>query len=50
MVFVAITEILDGTGAPDEDRKMEPDIISDPGVEGGVDEPNESIEEPNPES
>ncbi|MGC2169251.1 MAG: hypothetical protein WA580_09130 [Acidimicrobiales bacterium] len=46
----AIKEVLDDAGAPDEHRKVEPDIISDPGVEGGVDEPNESTEEPDTES
>lgn len=46
----AIKEVLDDADGTDEHRKTEPDIISDPGVEGGVDEPNESTEEPDSES
>ncbi|MGA2123012.1 MAG: hypothetical protein ABSG58_01155 [Acidimicrobiales bacterium] len=40
----AIKEALDDAGTKDEDREKEPDIVSDPGIEGGVDEPNESTE------
>ena len=46
----AIKEVLDDAGAPNENRKTKPDVVSDPGVEGGVDEPNESTEEPDTES
>ena len=37
---------LEGAGT----EKARPDIISDPGVEGGVDAPNEGTEEPETES
>ncbi len=42
----AIKEVLDATDSKGRESKEEPDIISDPGVEGGVDEPNESTEGP----
>ena len=38
----ALEAILGGAGVEEE----QPDIISDPGVEGGVDVPNEEPEEP----
>ncbi|GEM_PF-4769419 len=37
---------LEGAGT----EETRPDIISDPGVEGGVDAPNESTEEPDTEN
>ncbi len=46
----AIKEVLDDADAKSDHHKVQPDIISDPGVEGGVDEPNESTEEPDTES
>jgi hypothetical protein len=46
----AIKEVLDDADTTDDDHKLDPDIISDQGVEGGVDEPNESTEEPDTES
>jgi hypothetical protein len=42
----ALKEILDGAGTEGE----LPDTISDPGVEGGVDAPNEEPEEPETEA
>jgi hypothetical protein len=42
----AIKEVLDATDDDHRESKEEPDIVSDPGVEGGVDEPNESTEDP----
>jgi hypothetical protein len=46
----AIKAILDGAGTEGEEVEMDEDFISDTGVEGGVDEPNESTEEPDSES
>jgi hypothetical protein len=46
----AIKEVLDATDSKGRESKEEPDIISDPGVEGGVDEPNESTEGPETDS
>ena len=46
----AIKEDLDATDSKGRESKEEPDIISDPGVEGGVDEPYESTEGPETDS
>ena len=46
----AIKEVLDDADVKGDHPRTQPDIISDPGVEGGVDEPNESTEEPDTES
>ncbi|MHB8189255.1 MAG: hypothetical protein ACYDHP_02270 [Ferrimicrobium sp.] len=42
----ALEAILGGAGTEGEEVEMEPDIISDPGVVGGVNAPNEETEEP----
>jgi hypothetical protein len=42
----ALEAILGGAGV----EEAQPDIISDPGVEGGVDAPNEEPEEPEAEA
>ncbi|HTT58961.1 MAG TPA: hypothetical protein VMF33_02840 [Acidimicrobiales bacterium] len=39
-----IKEVLRDAGTEDHELEAEPDVISDPGVEGGVDEPNESTD------
>lgn len=41
----ALGAILEGAGTEGEEVEMEPDIISDTGLEGGVDAPNEEPEE-----
>jgi hypothetical protein len=41
-----LAAIFEGAGV----EKAQPDIISDPGVEGGVDAPNEEPEENEPEA
>jgi hypothetical protein len=40
----AIKEVLDRAGTESPGAETEPDVISDPGVEGGVDAPNEETE------